>query len=201
VAAALLVAVGMLLTGCGAESADRSAAPDEEASGAGWRVAHEPAGRGVPAASQVTPERPVALMLPNGTRMPVIPVSTERSGALQLPEDIFTAGWWDGGSRLGDPYGAMVVAAHVDSFTQGLGPFVGLQTIRAGERIRLISDTFVRDFKVRTTRFVPRESLPGDPDAFVRKGPPRLVLITCGGPYDAGAGGYRDNVIVVAYPD
>jgi hypothetical protein len=140
-------------------------------------------------------------VLPDGTRMPVVPVSTGRDGALGLPSDVGTAGWWSGGARLGDPFGALVLAAHVDSFSQGVGPFVRLLTMRPGQRIRLISRTLSQQFTVDTTRFVPRSELSADPDAFARKGPLRLVLITCGGPYDADAGGYRDNVVVVAGPN
>ena len=154
--------------------------------------------RGVPAPSQVTPEPPVALVLPDGTRMSVVPVGTQRDGALELPPDVGTAGWWDGGPKLGDLFGALVIAAHVDSFDEGIGPFAQLLTMRPGQRIRLVSRTLSHEFAVDDTRFVPRTSLLSDPDAFARKGPLRLVLITCGGPYDADAGGYRDNVIVVA---
>jgi hypothetical protein len=72
--------------------------------------------------------------------------------------------------------------------------------MRSGSRVRLISPTLAQDFAVEATRFVPRDQLSRDPDAFARKGPLRLVLITCGGPYDADAGGYRDNVVVVSTP-
>jgi len=189
----------LTVVGCATDSSDRAAAPDSAVPGpaeAGWRT-DEP-GRGRPAASQVTPEGPVALVLPDGTRMPVVPVDTQPNGALELPSDIGTAGWWSGGARLGDPYGALVLAAHVDSVSQGVGPFARLLTMRPGQRFRLSSRTLSAEFAVDTTRFVHRDSLPRDPDAFAREGPLRLVLITCGGPYDANAGGYRDNVIVVA---
>ena len=33
-----------------------------------------------------------------------------------------------------------------------------------------------------------------------RDGPPRLTLVTCGGPFLPDVGGYRDNVVVVAEP-
>jgi hypothetical protein len=35
---------------------------------------------------------------------------------------------------------------------------------------------------------------------FRRDGPPRLTLVTCGGPFLPEVGGYRDNVVVVAEP-
>jgi hypothetical protein len=35
---------------------------------------------------------------------------------------------------------------------------------------------------------------------FARTGPPRLTLVTCGGPFLPETGRYRDNVVVVAEP-
>jgi hypothetical protein len=35
---------------------------------------------------------------------------------------------------------------------------------------------------------------------FARDGAPRLTLITCTGPFDRPAGGYRDNLVVTAVP-
>ena len=35
---------------------------------------------------------------------------------------------------------------------------------------------------------------------FARTGPPQLVLISCGGPFDAERGSYRDNIAVFAMP-
>lgn len=39
-----------------------------------------------------------------------------------------------------------------------------------------------------------------DADLFRADGPVRLVLITCGGTFEAAAGRYADNVVVVAHP-
>jgi hypothetical protein len=48
-------------------------------------------------------------------------------------------------------------------------------------------------------RTYPKETgLPAS--AFARDGAPRLVLITCGGPFDAATGNYEDNVVVYATP-
>jgi hypothetical protein len=45
---------------------------------------------------------------------------------------------------------------------------------------------------------MPKDSLPTS--LYSRRGRPRLVLVTCGGPFDAGIGHYRDNVVVTAVP-
>ena len=52
--------------------------------------------------------------------------ATAADGELAIPTDVDRAGWWDGSSRIGDPFGGIVVAAHIDSFDQGLGRFAEL---------------------------------------------------------------------------
>ena len=46
---------------------------------------------------------------------------------------------------------------------------------------------------------VDKQALPVD-RLFARAGPPRLVLITCGGEFLPEVGGYESNVVVVAEP-
>jgi hypothetical protein len=43
-----------------------------------------------------------------------------------------------------------------------------------------------------------KQNLP--PDIFSRNGKPRLVIVTCGGPFDQAIRHYRDNVVVTAVP-
>ena len=38
-------------------------------------------------------------------------------------------------------------------------------------------------------------------DIYSLRGQPRLVLVTCGGPFDEASGHYRDNVVLTALPD
>jgi hypothetical protein len=45
---------------------------------------------------------------------------------------------------------------------------------------------------------MPKEKLPTD--IYSRRGRPRLVLVTCGGPFDEATRHYRDNVVVTAVP-
>lgn len=132
--------------------------------------------------------------------MPIDVAATGQDGVLGLPTDINRAGWWNGSSRLGDPYGVIVVAAHVDSFSQGIGPFAELLGMRPGRTIRLAGRDHGQRFRVASVSFQPRTSLPERTSAFTAHGDRRLVLITCGGPYDVDRGGYRDNLIVMAAP-
>jgi hypothetical protein len=157
-----------------------------------------PALVGRPAGSQITPERPSRITLPSGTAMRVRPTSTATTGSLDIPTNIKQAGWWDGGSKLGDPFGAIVVAAHVDSFTQGLGRFAELLSMKPGDLIRLDSAHLSDTYQVVRAGLVPKSSISARSGAFAATGESRLVLITCGGQFDPAHGGYQSNMVVVA---
>lgn len=146
------------------------------------------------------PQRPSAVRLPSGITMPVDIVTAHRDGRLDLPSDVTRAGWWAGGSRLGDPFGAIVLAAHVDSFAQGIGPIAELLGEPVGGRVVLTSTRWQRSFGVLSTQLVARVSLAEVAAGFRTPGPLRLVLITCGGAYDTATQSYADNVVVTASP-
>jgi Sortase domain len=150
--------------------------------------------------SQALPGKPTALRLPDGTRVAVRAVPTLRNGLLAVPPDIRTAGWWDGGSRVGDPFGALVIAGHVDSATQGLGPFAELLSARRGDLVRIWSRQLRETFRIRTVEVVAKSDLPNRSDVFAPSGGLRLVLITCSGPYDPSAGGYQNLAVLTAQP-
>jgi Sortase domain len=172
------------------------------AGGRGERVGDQeaaPAKVAGPAASQVVSQRPRMIRLPSGTTVAVHKAATRPTGELMLPTNVNQAGWWDGGSRLGDPYGSLVIAAHVDSFTQGRGRFVELLSMHPGDRVNVWSANLRETFHVTSARLVPKPLLTPRSYAYSGHGPPRLVLITCGGPYDS-VNGYHDNMVVVAAP-
>jgi hypothetical protein len=163
-------------------------------------VTPTPAQVGQPGPRQVDSQRPRMLVLPSGPRMRVRQSVTSASGALRIPTDINQAGWWDGSSKLGDPFGAIVVAAHVDSFTQGLGRFAELLSMKPGDVVRLTSTGVSETFSVASAGLVPKSSISATSGVFSAHGPSRLVLITCGGVYDPAHGGYQSNMVVVAFP-
>ena len=55
-----------------------------------------------------------------------------------------------------------------------------------------------RRYRVTSVRRVRKQGLPSS--IYSRSGPARLVLVTCGGPFDTKTGHYRDNVVVTAVP-
>ncbi|MET1059421.1 MAG: class F sortase [Nocardioides sp.] len=152
------------------------------------------------AASQVVPEAPRVVRLPSGTTVRVSAVGTRRDGRLAVPGDVRRAGWWRGGSRVGDPFGAMLVAGHVDSRTQGLGAYAELLTVRRGQEVVVRTASLRQTYRIRSLRLVPQARLATRPSLHSPRGPQRLVLVTCAPPYDEAHGGYQHLAVVTAYP-
>jgi hypothetical protein len=150
--------------------------------------------------ASASPEGPEGLTLPSGVTVDVRAVSTRADGVLDVPDDIRVAGWWRGGSRIGDPFGATLVAAHIDSRVQGLGPYAEVLRAGPGARLVLRSAHLRQKFRVTALRVVPRDRLEDATDLFSVSGPRRLVLVTCAGPFDASRGGYQNLALLTARP-
>ena len=78
-------------------------------------------------------------------------------------------------------------------------PFKRLAASRVGTRIRVTTgDGKIRTYRVTSVRRILKASLPAG--LFTQRGKRRLVLVTCGGPFQPALGHYRDNIVVVAVP-
>ncbi len=153
-----------------------------------------------PAQTQSPTWRPTRLQLPSGAVVAVRATSTSPRGRLRVPDDVERAGWWDGGARLGDRYGAMVMASHVDSTTQGLGPFAELLEADPGDPVSVSSPHTRQTFAVSDNELVARADLAAREDIFSATGDARLVLVTCAPPYLPDEGGYQNLAVVTAVP-
>jgi hypothetical protein len=143
---------------------------------------------------------PVTLAVPDaGVEAPVDVVGVRDDGRMQLPEDVDRVGWYRFGPVPGAD-GAAVLAGHVDDRDQGLGALAALSGTPVGAEV-LVTDAAgaVTRWRVVSRETVQKEVLPLD-RLFTRDGPPRLVLVTCGGPFLPELGSYRDNLVVVAEP-
>jgi hypothetical protein len=156
-----------------------------------------PARIGTPAASQRIRFVPTEVVLPGGAEAPVVPAGTV-DGRLVVPDAVRRVGWWDGGAQAGDPFGAVVLAGHVDSAAEGIGYFARLLRIRVGETVELRGDGRSASYRVSSVVEVPKEALATRSGAFEQTGDHRLSLITCTGAYDAARGGYESNLLVTA---
>lgn len=146
------------------------------------------------------PGAPARLLIGSARlRAPVVPVGDHGDGQLALPEDPGTVGWWVGSTPAGDPRGSTILAGHVDSASQGLGALAVLRTLPLGTAVVLV-DAFgtSHPYRVAARRSYPKTALPRE--VLRARGVPRLVLITCGGPFDQVRRSYRDNLVVYAVP-
>lgn len=143
---------------------------------------------------------PVELVFPaRGVRAPVVAVRTGPEGALVVPEPPSTVGWWAPSALPGGAAGTTVLAGHVDSRIGGLGALAVLRDVGEGEEIVVHgADGRALGYRVTGRRQHAKAELP--PEVFAVGGPPRLVLITCGGAFDRRTRHYSDNVVVVADP-
>ncbi|HSU02951.1 MAG TPA: class F sortase [Nocardioides sp.] len=146
----------------------------------------------------VTPEGPRSVRLPSGRTVAVRPVGTTADGTLDVPADVDAAGWWREGSRIGDPFGSALVAAHVDSRTEGLGPFAELLGVRPGQLVVLTSEHLTQDYAVSELRLIDKDRLSDHAWVHSARGPHRLTLVTCAGPFDPDNGGYQRLAVVTA---
>jgi sortase (surface protein transpeptidase) len=152
-------------------------------------------------ASRPAPAAPAALAIPAiQVRAPVVPIGAT-AGILDVPANPAQVGWWSASARVGAATGSVVIDGHVDSAATGPGALFHLTDLSAGDRLVVTTTTGDRRSYVVTGRRVYPKTGGLPADLFTTDGPPRLVLITCGGPFDRAAGSYLDNIIVFAAPE
>jgi hypothetical protein len=151
-----------------------------------------------PVAEEARPPRSVAVPV-RGIRADVVSVGVDPDGQMTVPADVATAGWYRFGPVPGEA-GSAVLAGHVDSRSQGRGAFFNLVRVSIGDEVVVTdADGVERTWVVTVREVVDKDVLPVA-ELYRRDGPPRLVLITCGGDFDGSARSYVSNVIVVAEP-
>jgi hypothetical protein len=143
---------------------------------------------------------PVRVQVPAlGVDSAVDPVGVAPDGQMAIPENVDRVGWYRFGPAPGDA-GSAVIAGHVDDAEQGLGVLAPLRAAAVGNEV-VVTDAAgtTTGWRVVSRELISKQVLPLD-RLFARGGPPRLVLITCGGPFLPEFGSYRDNVVVIAEP-
>lgn len=129
----------------------------------------------------------------------VVPLGLEPDGTVAVPPIAPDApvGWYEGSPAPGAP-GASVLLGHSTVGRYGEGAFFRLAELGPGQRVSVRrADGGTVTFTVRRVAEYPKADFPAGEVYAGASGPPRLRLVTCGGPHDP-AGGYRDNVVVYA---
>jgi LPXTG-site transpeptidase (sortase) family protein len=190
-----------LLTGCAASPVTDQVAPTR-ASGSPVATSSAdpaPARLAKPARSQRVTFVPERVVLPGGASAVVVPAEVV-DGVLQVPRDVRQVGWWTGSAYVGDPFGATVIAGHVDSAEQGIGFFARLLRIEKGDRLTVTATGHRATYTVSSAQLVAKQALTDDGAALDQTGDHRLVLITCAGRFRPEKGGYESNLVIVARP-
>jgi sortase (surface protein transpeptidase) len=116
---------------------------------------------------------------------------------VEVPSDPGRAGWFFPGTVPGQ-HGSTVILGHVDS-TRGPAVFYRLHELVRGDRFLVrMSDGSDTHFTVTRVATYPNAEFPAQRVYAGTPGRATLSLVTCGGDFDADAGGYQANVVVFA---
>ena len=127
---------------------------------------------------------------------PVVPLGLTDGGALEVPDDFSTAGWWASGPEPGER-GAAVITAHIDSKT-GPAAFYTLADASPGDKVYVHrKDASTATFVIDRLGQYPKDDFPTH-QVYDETPEPTLRLITCGGTFDDSIGHYRDNIVAYA---
>lgn len=133
---------------------------------------------------------------------PIVRVGTMPNGELQVPLNPRTVGWWAPGARPGAARGTAIFAGHIN-YAGVEGTFADIGKLKPGDQVMVFGLTKRKRtevvFKVTGVRTYHKTHLPYR-ELFDQNVPGRMVLVTCGGPFDASTGNYLDNVVAFGLP-
>lgn len=140
---------------------------------------------------------PTRVVIPTlGVDVPLTGLGQQTDGAMQVPTDAKTVGWYTKAPTPG-ALGPAVLAGHVD-YKNKPGTFNKLTDLNAGDTINIDrQDGSMAMFKVVKVERHAKDKFPSNAvyGAINRAG---LRLITCGGNFDSTDGHYEDNIVVYA---
>lgn len=205
----MAAAASVLLTACGstvstapappASSATSAPSPTETVEPVRSEIAAPVTSASLSDAATASTAAPTRVEVPSrAIDVDVQPTGVKDDGEMEIPADPSVAGWYRWGSTPNSESGNTVIAAHVDSLEYGLGPFVRLRDLPAGDEIVVTTDDGVRHrYAVESVTRYAKAELPTE-TLFARDGRAALALITCGGSFDTVSRTYSDNVVVIA---
>jgi hypothetical protein len=152
----------------------------------------------VPPPTATSPTTPVQLDVPAiGVHAgPLLDLGIDPAGALEVPPDAVTAGWFTLAPTPGSP-GPAVIAGHVDY--EGVpGVFQRLGELEPGDEVTVTrADGSAAVFSTYLVERYAKVRFPTE-RVYGNTAGPELRLITCGGASDSGTDQYQDNVVAYA---
>lgn len=141
--------------------------------------------------------------VPTSIEIPAIDVNSElmglgldASGAMQVPEAGFPAGWYTGAPTPGE-LGPAIIAGHVD-WAGTPGVFYELRNLEPGAAVTVTrEDGSIVRFEVTEVKTFPKDEFPTDL-VYGTLDYAGLRLVTCGGAFNESASSYDDNVVAFA---
>lgn len=142
--------------------------------------------------------RPVTMDIPaiGVSTGEIVDLGLEPDGALEVPVDAVTAGWFTESPTPGE-LGPSIIAGHVD-YRHVPGVFFRLHELPVGSKVMVHrEDGTSVEFTVDRVERYPKAEFPTE-QVYGNTEVPELRLITCGGAFDRSSGEYVDNVVAYA---
>ncbi|MBM7805597.1 hypothetical protein JOD57_001434 [Geodermatophilus bullaregiensis] len=146
---------------------------------------------------EAAPAAPTRVRVPGiGVDSGLVDLGLDAAGALEVPADPGTAGWYAAGTVPG-AVGPAVVTGHVDS-ADGPAVFSRLRELTAGDEVLVDrADGTTARFTVTRVERHPKDAFPTRA-VYGPTADAQLRLVTCGGAFDRSVRSYEDNVVVFA---
>ena len=141
--------------------------------------------------------QPLGVSIPRlDVASPLVRLGTDDQGAMEVPQDPATAGWYHLGPSPG-ALGPAVIAGHV-TWDQVPAVFFRLAELRPGDVVKVARDDHrVAVFEVTRVRAYAKSEFPTRA-VFGGIDHAGLRLITCGGEFDSSSDRYDDNIVAFA---
>lgn len=135
---------------------------------------------------------------------PIVPVGTSANGELEIPLNPRVVGWWRYGAKPGATVGTAILAGHIN-YAGVTGAMADIGELNPGDQVYVFGRQNADDrhevrFRVTGVRTYHKTHLPYR-QLFNQNSVGRVVIVTCGGPFDASTGNYLDNIVVFAVPE
>ncbi len=156
-----------------------------------------------PGAVAVAYVSPIRIEIPRlGAVAPIVDVSTLAGGELDVPPNPQVVGWWKYGAKPGAAKGTAILDGHIN-YAGVDGVLSRIATLNPGDAVYIYGLNNGKNtrlpFKITGVRTYSKQALPYQ-EIFDQKSVGRVAIVTCGGPFDASTGNYRDNIVAFAVP-